>query len=303
MLSQAIWQVFCQKERCSQTPVSVESEGRHVDDLEVPKVDGNNWVKTMEATVLTTWFYQRSMVQSAIQHGVYRVLHLSLSWQFKTNKYQLRYRKLRHNLYNNTMFANAVSRRNNKCTQIFATGFGWSCLFAIKLKSEAHKALPFPFHWVRMPPTIICDNAKEMVHCEFTRKLNETSCHLRQTEPFTQWLNAAGRKMKTKEGYGRKMIKSKEQKRLWDDCHLNPLLEQTLCILYTNWTWKFPRQQCLERHSTKASFLILNGLNGWCFQDKTALHIHYSLKLVRNLGWALMFGPAIMAKILKSTKH
>ena len=44
-------------------------------------------------------------------------------------------------------------------------------------------------------------------------------CHLKQTEPFTPWLNAAKREIKElKKGLGRKLIKSGTSKRLWDDC-------------------------------------------------------------------------------------
>ena len=70
-----------------------------------------------------------------------------------------------------------------------------------------------------MPPAIICDNAKEMILCEFNRKLKDASCHLRQTEPFTPWLNAAKREIKElKKGSGRKLLKSGIPNRCWDDC-------------------------------------------------------------------------------------
>ena len=70
-----------------------------------------------------------------------------------------------------------------------------------------------------MPHTIICDNPKEINQGEFNRKHKEASCHLRQTEPFTPWLNAAERKIKElKNGSARKMIKSSALKGLWDSC-------------------------------------------------------------------------------------
>ena len=66
---------------------------------------------------------------------------------------------------------------------------------------------------------MMCDNAKKMVLDEFNRKLKETLCHLKQTEPFTPWLNAAKREIKElKKGFGRKLIKVGTPKRLWDDC-------------------------------------------------------------------------------------
>ena len=53
----------------------------------------------------------------------------------------------------------------------------------MKVRSEAHEALSLLFQRDRVPPAIICDNAKEMILGEVNRKLKEALCHLRQTEP------------------------------------------------------------------------------------------------------------------------
>ena len=51
---------------------------------------------------------------------------------------------------------------------------------------------------------------------KFNEKLKE-ACHLRQTETFTPWSNAAKRETKElKKGSSRKLIGS--LKRIWDDC-------------------------------------------------------------------------------------
>ena len=90
--------------------------------------------------------------------------------------------------------------------------FGWSHSFPMKLKSEAHEALSLLFQRNRVTPTVICDNAEEMIFGEFNRKLKEASCHLKQTEPFTPWSNAVKREIKElKKG------RSGAPKRLWDD--------------------------------------------------------------------------------------
>ena len=62
-----------------------------------------------------------------------------------------------------------INRRDNRCTQIFATNFGWSHSFPMKLKSEAHEGLSLFFQWDGVPPAVICDNAKEMILGEFNR--------------------------------------------------------------------------------------------------------------------------------------
>ena len=100
------------------------------------------------------------------------------------------------------------------CT-VFATNFGWSCSFTMKVKSEAHEALSLLFQQDGVPPAIIWENAKDMILGEFKRKCTEAPCHLRQTEPFTPWSNAAERKIeKLKKGSGRKLIKCSTPKRL-----------------------------------------------------------------------------------------
>ena len=88
-------------------------------------------------------------------------------------------------------------------------------MFPIKLKSEAHEALSLLFQQDRVQTTIICDNAKEMIPGQFSWKLKEASCHLKQMELFTPWSNAAKRKIKESEkGSGRKLIKSGTPKSL-----------------------------------------------------------------------------------------
>ena len=96
--------------------------------------------------------------------------------------------------------------------QIFATNIGCSCLFPMKLRSEAHIVLSLLFQQDEVPLIVICDDAKEMVLGKFNRKLKETWCHLKQVEPFTPWSNEAEKERKEpKKSSGRKHIKSHAQ--------------------------------------------------------------------------------------------
>ena len=91
---------------------------------------------------------------------------------------------------------------------------------------------------------IICNNIKEMILDKFYRKLKEASCHLRQTEPFTPWSNAAEREKKElKQGYVRKLIKWGIPKRLWDDC-----LELESYVQYC--TWHIQTETILSRETS-----------------------------------------------------
>ena len=96
-------------------------------------------------------------IHCSTQHGVHTVLHLSSCRQFRTNKCQLCYRRLLHNVYSDTLLAATVSSRGNGCSQIFATNFSWPRLFPMKLKSKAHEALSLLFQQDGVPPAIICD--------------------------------------------------------------------------------------------------------------------------------------------------
>ena len=65
-----------------------------------------------------------NMIHCTTQHGVHKKLYPSLSRQFRTNDHQLQYRRLQCNVYSDILLVNTVSKRGNKCAQIFATDFG-----------------------------------------------------------------------------------------------------------------------------------------------------------------------------------
>ena len=130
------------------------------------------------------------------QHGVHTVLHPMLLRWFRTNDHHLRYRRLPHNAYSDTLFATTVSSRGNRCAQILATNLdGHACSqWSWNVKPTRHS--PFFFQQDGVPPTVICDNAKEMDLGKFKRKLKEASCHLKQMEPFTPCSNTVKREIK-----------------------------------------------------------------------------------------------------------
>ena len=86
-------------------------------------------------------------------------------------------------------------------------------------KSQAHEGLSLLFQRDGVPPAFIVDGSKEQMKGEFRRKLKEADCHLKQMEPHSPWQNAAeGSIRELEKGAGRKMIKSRLPKKLWDDC-------------------------------------------------------------------------------------
>ena len=63
------------------------------------------------------------------------------------------------------------------------------------------------------------DGAREQVMGEFRHKARQADGHVKQTEPYSPWQNAAECSIRElKKGAGRTMIKSNSPKKLWDDC-------------------------------------------------------------------------------------
>ena len=123
------------------------------------------------------------------------------------------------------MFASTVSRKGNRCSQVYATDFGWTRAFSMVSKSEAHE-MSLMFVRDGVLPACICNNAKELVQGKFNQKLKDVACHLKQLEPYTIWSNAVEREIKKlKKEADCKLLMSRAPKHLWDNC-----LELEACI-------------------------------------------------------------------------
>ena len=121
-----------------------------------------------------------------------------------------------HPVFGDTALAGTVSKRGNTCAEVFVTSFGWTRVFPMKAKSDAHEALSLLFQRDGVPPVCIVDGSKEQVLGDFRRKCKEVDCQLKQTEPYSPWQNAAeGGIREARKGAGRKMIKQRSPKKLW----------------------------------------------------------------------------------------
>ena len=89
------------------------------------------------------------------------------------------------------MFASTVSRRDNRCAQVYATDFGRARAFPIALRSIAHKALSLLFARDGVLPAYICDNSEEIIQGKFHQKLKDAVCQLKQLQPHISRSNAA----------------------------------------------------------------------------------------------------------------
>jgi hypothetical protein len=177
----------------------------------------------------------KKTVQWTTQQGVRTCLNPTLARRFPTNDRMLRYKRLPHTTFTDTMFAGTPSRSGNKCAQAYSTSFGWARAHPMTRKGEAHETLSLLFHCDGVLPTMVFDGSKEQCKGDFKRKLCKADCHARQTEPYSPWQQAAeGCIHKLKSGVSRKMIKTSSPRVLWDHCiefeELIRSLTSILCI-------------------------------------------------------------------------
>jgi len=117
------------------------------------------------------------------------------------------------------MFAQTAAAGGNKCAQVYTTSFGWCQAFPMQQKGEAHETLSLLFQRDGVPPSMTVDNSWEQILGDFKRKCREAVCHLKQTEPYSPWMQAAeGCIRELKRGVSRLMIKTGSPKKLWDHC-------------------------------------------------------------------------------------
>ena len=83
-------------------------------------------------------------LHSTTQRGVRTVLHPSLSRRFRTNDRQLRTRRLREDIYTDTLISKTKSQCGNKYAQIFGTVNGWARVFSMQKKLMKLSACSLP---------------------------------------------------------------------------------------------------------------------------------------------------------------
>ena len=63
--------------------------------------------------------------------------------------------------FGDTLLSGTNSKRGKNYIEVFVTKFGWSRLFPMAKKGDAHEALSLLFQWYGLPPKIIFDSSKE----------------------------------------------------------------------------------------------------------------------------------------------
>ena len=96
----------------------------------------------------------------------------------------MRYKRLPHPVFADTMAAGVVYTRQNKYAQAYCTQYGCSRVHPMRLKKHDHETLSIIFKWDGVPPKIVVDNSKEYTLGNFARKCREADFHLVTTELY-----------------------------------------------------------------------------------------------------------------------
>ena len=103
----------------------------------------------------------RRTVHNTTQRGIRTILHQSLSRQFNTNDQEPRYNRLQYTVFEYTIHAGTVSRRGNRCVQVYSTEFIWSRAHPMKRKGYAHETLSLLFKKDGVSPKMMMNESKE----------------------------------------------------------------------------------------------------------------------------------------------
>ena len=254
-----------------------------------------NWGIGLETATCT--------VKATTQRGLRTVLHNTLSRRFRTNDRQLRYRRLMHEVFANTQEPPLPSWfRQNRYAQVFATRFGWSRVFPMRLKADAHDSLSLLAQRNGVPLRIIMDGSKEQTMGLFRQKAKEMGAHIKQTELHSPWQNAAELAIQElKKGAGRKAAKAKSPKKLWDHAlELESYIRSNTAVTHPELDGQVPETIMSGQTADIPPFAALGWYQWIKYYDTVQGYPEHKEILGRWLGPAVDIGPAMTSKVLKS---
>jgi hypothetical protein len=79
----------------------------------------------------------------------------------KTSQAHLRFPTLYTRMYSDSLFGNVKSVRGFTCAQLFTDGHGFSRVYPMKSKADAHHSLMQFIHEVGIPKDLLTDGALE----------------------------------------------------------------------------------------------------------------------------------------------
>ena len=235
------------------------------------------------------------------QRGIRHIANPAISRRFKTNDRMLRYNRIPHTVFTDTLKSTVKSKRQNTHAQVYCTDFGWTRAYPMKTESEAHYMLSSLFKDVGVPNKMVMDNAKTQVLGKFRQKSREADCRVKSTEPHTPFSNAAESAIRElKKATGRRLTASGCPKRLWDDCmELESFIRSHTALDIWQLQGQVPQTFMTGQTADISQFYELEWYE-WCFYHDSAIKFpNDKFRLGRWLGPAIDVGPAMTGKILK----
>ena len=240
------------------------------------------------------------------QRSLRSTLHPHLSRRYGTNDRGIRYNRLSDDVYTDTMKASVKSwMRCNVYAQVYVTRNGFSRIYPMQKKSQAHETLSIFGQREGVPPNIVMDNAKEQLLGEFATKMRQMQCLKRPIEAYSPWQNAAeGEIRELKRGADRKMTKMNVPKKLWDYCiELESLIRSSTAMPRLTLRGQVPNSITLGQ-PTDISYISEVEFYEWVrFLDPTASFPEPKEVYGRWLGPSADVGPVMCSHILKKNGH
>ena len=245
----------------------------------------------------------KKTIQVTTQKGIKSVAFPNVERRWPTGDRPLRYRRLHHKVFHDTLKSNIVLLRVNKCSEMYATDFGWSRNFPMSKESDVHETLDLFLSRYGIPEALVSDGAKSYLGGKFRKKAREAGCYCKVTDPYSPWQNRAeGEIREVKRLAGRWMVRKRSPKRLWDHClELASLVRSHIAHDMYKLDGEVP-ETIMMGQTADISFICEFGWYDWVFYNESQAHFpDDKVCLGRYLGPTdPEVGSVLTAKILKS---
>jgi hypothetical protein len=160
-----IMQVSTEIYDCNEAPFFNEVSLRNVVSTNSSKRNYNTTAEHLAAKWNIGLEVAKKTLQVTTQKGIRHTTY-PIEQRFRTRQAQLRYNQLggRHGrFYTDTFFSSIPTINGNTMAQIYTNDHGYSKVYPMKLRSQAHETLSQLIHEVGIPSAILSDDAPELM--------------------------------------------------------------------------------------------------------------------------------------------
>ena len=158
-------------------------------------------------------------------HTSLREHHGKLSRRLRTDTYQRRYKRLGGpyaRFYMDIFFPKVKSITGHTCAVIFSNRIGFSKVYPLETRSQAHEALTSFIQEVGIPHELHSDGGKELIKGMMRKKVKRYEIRTTMSEPYSPWQNDAEREIKLNKLLTRYLMQSTNTPiRLWNFCSIH----------------------------------------------------------------------------------